>query len=139
MPSVDQGLRELPVEQADDRDRILYFLNRELVVVIRKMLRFLNTSWGESVDVVGDRVVELSDEYLRVDATDGTVTITLLPSSEAILGVRMLTLKRLNSGSNGVTWVTQGDDLVDGDTTDTLSSQYALVRFRPREGGYDIV
>ncbi len=139
MPSVDQGLRELPVEQADDRDRILYFLNRELVVVIRKMLRFLNTSWGESVDVVGDRVVELSDEYLRVDATDGTVTITLLPSSEAVLGVRMLTLKRLNSGSNGVTWVTQGDDLVDGDTTDTLSSQYELVRFRPREGGYDIV
>ncbi len=139
MPVVDQALRDLPVEGGEDNKSILYYLNRELVVVIRKMLRFINASWGNSVDITGDHIVELADEYIRADATTGVLTVTLLPSSEAVLGVRMLTLKRLNSGSNGVTWVAQGDDLVDGATTNTLSSQYELVRFRPREGGYDIV
>ncbi len=142
MPVVDQALRDSPVESGKGEEAtqsIHYYLNRELVVVIRKVIRFINASWGDSVDISGDHVVELGDEYIRADATDGVVTITLLPSSEAILGVRMLTLKRLNSGSNGVRWLAQGDDLVDGATTDTLSSQYELIRFRPREGGYDIV
>jgi len=139
MPSVDQGLRDSPLEDVSDPDRLLYWLNRELGAVVRKMLRFLNVSWGESVDITGDHVVELSTEYIRADATDAPLTITLLPSEEGILGVRLLTLKRMNAGGNTVGWVTQGTDDVDGSASDVLASQYEVVRFRPRTGGYDII
>ena len=139
MPSVDQGLRDSPLEDVSDPDRLLYYLNRELGAVVRKMLRFLNVSWGESVDVTEDHVVGLPTEYIRADATTGSLVITLLDSETAILGVRLLTIKRMNGGGNTVTWLTRGTDDVDGATSGALSSQYEVVRLRPRAGGYDII
>ena len=139
---VDQALRELPLESGGDApgvsDRILYYLNRELSVVVRKLLNFTNASWGSTVNVTGSISVEAGDEFMRVDATNGNVVLTLLPSEEAINGVRLLTIKKLDSTANTVAWLTQGDDLVDDSTTDALTSQYELVRLKPGEGGYDI-
>ena len=140
MPSVDQSLRDLPVEEQEGAvTRILYYLNRELAVVVRKMLHFINVSWGGSVAVTVDYSVQAADEYLWVDATDGPVTITLLPSADGLAGVQLLTIKKIDSSANAVSWLAQGDDLVDGLGTAGMAAQWDLIRLRAFDGGYYIV
>ncbi len=141
MSNVDQALRSLPVESREKggTDEILYFLNEELLAVVRKLRRFVNASFGKTVELVaGEHRVSITDEFLRADAVDGVIPVTLLPSSEAVLGVRMLTIKKLDSSANPVTWTVQGDDDVDGASSGSLTAQYQFVRLRPRTGGYDI-
>lgn len=139
----DLNLRDSPLDGSEDdeptfRQALLWFLNRELAPVVRSLLGFVGVSWGSTVDVSESRAVEVTDEFLRCDATSGEVTLTLLPSAKALEGVRLLTIKRLNNTGGNVTWAAQGDDDVDGSTTDSLTAQYELVRLKPREGGYDI-
>lgn len=142
MANVDTKLRDKSIEtdSKEPAKDILYYLNRELIPVVRGLLAFVNRSWGVDVNLVGPiqhKVVQ-GEETFRCDATDGQIDIFLLPSSEAILGVRHLTIKRLIGSSFDVNWVAVAGDDVDGDSTDALTTPGELVRLKPRGSGYDI-
>ena len=72
----------------------------------------------------------------RCDATGGAFTVTLPPSATS--ADTYFTLKRISAGS-AVTWLCQGTDTVDGASTGTLASQYAVLRLYCRSGGFDVV
>jgi hypothetical protein len=60
--------------------------------------------------------------YFNCDASGGAFTITLPLSSD--LDGRGIVIKKTDSSANAVTIATQGGDLIDGLSTQLLSSQY---------------
>ena len=60
--------------------------------------------------------------YIRCDASAGAFALTL-PLSNNLDG-RALVIKKIDSTANAVTVTRQGSDLIDGATTQVLSSQY---------------
>ncbi len=139
MPNVvDAKLRDTPLEDAEP-EGLLWWLNREVAPVLRRMLRFLNASWGQNVDVTVSTTVAPTDEFMGVDATSGNVIVNLRPSLVAVQGVRILTVKRADATGNTVTLLADGSDDIDGSSTLILNGDDTLTRLRPRAAGWDVV
>ena len=139
MPNVvDSKLRDVPLENTSD-EKLLWFLNREMWPTLRRVLSFLNISWGQNVLVTADHAVAPSDEYLRVDATDGPLTITLRPSLDAELGVRELTIKKIDLTENVVSVVAASGDDIDDVSLVAMSGPNSSAKLRPRLNGWDVV
>jgi len=68
----------------------------------------------------------LSDSFLICDATGGAFTVTLPPATGNI-SARMI-FKRINSGANAVTISRSGSETIDGATSQSLASQWAVLR-----------
>lgn len=68
----------------------------------------------------------LTQNFFVIDATSGSITITLPSASAAFAGAIGIdyTFKRIDNTGNTVTISRAGSDLIDGATTTTLTSQY---------------
>lgn len=60
-------------------------------------------------------------DIVLVDATAGSVTVTLPPAAERF---KEFTIKKIDSSVNTVVVAADGAELIDGAATQTLSSQY---------------
>lgn len=67
------------------------------------------------------------DRVITADATGGAFTVTL-PSAVGRHGQQAITVKRVNGGGNAVT-IASGGGTIDGATTQSLASQWAMMSF----------
>jgi len=73
---------------------------------------------------------------IKADATSGTVTLTLPDAATVSFGYR---IKRVNSGSNGVALATTSSQTIDGASTKTLGSQWAMVEVASDGANWQLV
>lgn len=83
----------------------------------------------------------LTDIYIRADATDNDVTITLPAASSAgsSTGGLWFEIKRIDGSANTVTVNTTSSQTIDGAMTYSLSSQYQTVRVISNGVDWDII
>lgn len=93
-------------------------LNQEIIGTIVETRRHFNERHGDMLDIAANYTVQAADEYLRVDATNGAVTITL---PDPLGFHRRLTVKKLDSSANAVTLSSRS--LIDGATTQALRAK----------------
>ncbi|HHZ96618.1 MAG TPA: hypothetical protein EYN67_13960 [Flavobacteriales bacterium] len=79
--------------------------------------------------VTGDYTISITDYYIGVDTTGGTVKITL-PNAAALTSGQTLVLKDEggNSDTNAITISGSGADKIDGQNTVVLGSPYAALQ-----------
>jgi len=139
MPNVvDSKLRNTPLE-SEEKKGLLWFLNREVTPTLRRILRFLNVSWGQTVEVTDTITVDPTGEYHRVNASAGDVVVNLRPSADAVLGIRIVTVKKIDSSANTVTIVADGTDEIDGSPILVLKDLDSVTRIHARTDGWDIL
>jgi len=68
--------------------------------------------------------VKPQDGLLQIDASSGTVTLTLIPSDRKNRGKQYI-ITKIDSSANAVNIVRAGTDTINGDTTLTLSFQWS--------------
>src|SRR5690606_12082640 len=98
------------------------FLTRELGAVERSIAA---TGRTPSRTVSQDVIATESDGFFAVDATGGPVQVTL-PSALRYAG-RIFYVKKVDAGSDTVTVVPSGTDLIDGAASVGLTAQYESV------------
>lgn len=79
-------------------------------------------------NITTNTTIDLTYNFITIDATSGNVTITLPAASSAFggnVGIRYI-FKRMDASGNTVTIQRAGSDTIDGATTTTLTTQYQL-------------
>lgn len=89
--------------------------------------RFINELYRPRTKTVDAAyVAKLSDSFLKCDASSAAFSVTLPPATGNI-GARMI-VKRINSGANAVTVEADGTETIDGSATQSLATQWAVIR-----------
>ena len=96
------------------------FLNREIIPLLQELRARFNERHGHVTTVTADYKVEPDDEYIRVDASAGNVTLTLMPAAS---WHRYLTVKKIDSTAGSMT--VSSSELIDGAATRSTATQYA--------------
>jgi hypothetical protein len=78
------------------------------------------------------------DTLIKVDATSGNITISLLASATAGNGF-MEAVKKIDSSSNTVTIAANGSEKIDGQSSITLSAQYNVIVIENDGTGWNII
>lgn len=99
---------------------------------IRQLAELRSRLLRRPADVTQSRTLNETFGEVRVDATTGVVTITLPPAHEQI--AREYTVKKVDSSGNGVTLAAASGDLIDGLSTQSLSSQYDSITVKSNGG-----
>lgn len=77
MPNlIEKGLRTVPLSSKIEEMREA--LNREWFPVLEKLRALMNERKGFVRDVSADYDLDVGDEEIRVDTTDGSVTVSLM-------------------------------------------------------------
>lgn len=119
-----------------------YRVEREIVPLLRKLREAVNSlgpGFGDEVNITfadSPYTVLVTDEFLRADATDGPVTVNLLPATSST--VRFLSTKKTDATLNAVILTADGSDLIDGAPTAPVTASETFIRLYARGGGYDI-
>jgi hypothetical protein len=80
--------------------------------------------------------VQPTDEYVRVNAAAGALTITLAASATNVGS--SVTIKKVDATTSTVTVACVGADLIDGQATYTMSAPYQAITLISTGGGYDV-
>jgi hypothetical protein len=78
-----------------------------------------------------------TDNHLRVDASSSPINVTL-PDASAVLG-KVYTIKKIDSSANTVTILTSLSQLIDGNSTESLTVQYESITLISNGSGWDII
>lgn len=70
--------------------------------------------------------MNLNDSLILCDATSAAFTVTLKPAAEA--KCKLIVIKKTDASANAITIDGDGAETIDGVTTDSLSSQYDVIR-----------
>jgi hypothetical protein len=98
---------------------------RPLFVTINNMIDGYLFQLPSTVPVTSNYTVSRSDSFIPVNATSGSVTITL-PAAKETKGKRY-TVKKVDSSTNSVIVDPTGSDTIDDATTATLNIQYESI------------
>lgn len=83
---------------------------------------------ADVITKTADYTADPADEMILVDATSGNVVVTLTASPGAIRNARRLaprlTIKRIDDSANTVMISQNASETIDGETSQTLASQY---------------
>lgn len=120
---VKAGARKHP--PGDDPEELKEYTRREVFQLLFELNWAINSAVRE---VTGDYSVEVGDELLVIDASDGDVAITLPP---AVRYFRRLVLKRIDDSSNEVTISPVGDETIEGEESITLDGQWSGTELTP--------
>lgn len=91
-------------------------------------LQSSNGNFYRVTSITADQTLNLTNYWLEIDATSGNITITL-PSASTAFGSSMgiqYVLRRVDASGNTVTVVRAGSDTINGTTSFTLTTQYAI-------------
>jgi hypothetical protein len=84
-----------------------------------------------------DYTAQAHDYSIRVDATDGALTVTL-PAAGSLPG-KVFVVKKVDSSANAVTIDADGSEEIDGATTESLASQYDAITVQSNGTSWDIL
>jgi hypothetical protein len=88
-------------------------------------------------NISGNATIGDTDEYVFVDAGSGDVAVTL-PSATGRDG-QIYTIKKIDNSGNAVTVTNNSSQLIDGNNSYSLSTQWALVTVVANNGAWMIV
>lgn len=77
--------------------------------------------------VTSDTTLNEDDNFVYVDASGGNITITLPPVSAGIIAGQVIHIKRIDDSANTVTIDGDGAEVIDGQSTQTIASQYTSI------------
>lgn len=77
-------------------------------------------------EVTSNYTMAINDSLILADATGGAFTVTLKPAAEC--KCKLVVIKKTDASANSVTVDGDGSETIDGATTDSLASQYDVVR-----------
>jgi len=95
-----------------------------------------------SVNVVsktGNYTTTADDALVRVDATSGAITITLVSAAATLVTGQYQIIKKTDSSNNKVTIDASGSETIDGDTTKELIGQYGYIKLYSNGTNWDVV
>lgn len=122
MPRIQEALRS---RGADKETDIVELVNREILPVLRAVLREVKNVTGAATTITSSTYLTGGDWLALVDATSGAVTVTL-PEAASWPG-KAYVVKKTDSSGNAVTVSAQSAETIDGASTASTSTQYATI------------
>ena len=128
MKQVAAILRDLAFSppKGPDLDTLWWLLNREFGPVLKELRRRFNERHGVVRVLTASATLNLEDEFVFVDATDGEVTVTLPTIADA---TRPIHIKKVDASANAVNIESTVE--IDGAATQSLTGQWWAVAVAP--------
>jgi hypothetical protein len=122
MPRIQEAIRSRGV---DDKTTFVDFTNRELLPVLRAVLREVRNVTGAATTFTASAYLTGGDYLALVDASAGTVILTL-PEASTWPG-KAIVCKKIDSSFNEMRLATIGTETIDGAATAGTTTQYGRV------------
>lgn len=99
--------------------------------------RTINTATTASAVLPGGKNFRQGDWLIRVDCTSGAVSVNLPDASKNVGQTCMI--KKIDSTGNAATLTANGSDKIDGVSSKSTSTQYAIIRVVSVGTGWDVI